>query len=138
MQTEQTRASAEAFWQFMASRDLDKAADHIAADYHYVGPGGVEARGVDGFTGMLASYFSAFPDLAFNVHEMVCEQDRAVSRFTASGTHVGELMGIAATGRKVSFAGTVIARFVHGKVVQEWESLDELALMQQLGVLPAD
>ncbi len=74
---------------------------------------------------MLDSYFSAFPDLSFTVHEIVCEQDKAVSRFTASGTHEGELMGIAATGKSVSFAGTVIARFERGKLVR-----------QQLGVLP--
>lgn len=50
---------------------------------------------------------------------------------------VGDLQGIAPTGKQVTATGAVILRFAGGKIVEEWDFFDELGMMQQLGVIPA-
>jgi len=138
MLLEQTESRMREFWSFLGQRNLDAAEDYIAADYKYHGPGGIEASGVGGFKEMLSVYFAAFSDLSFTVHEIICEGNRAVSRFIAKGTHDGDLMGLPPTGKEICFDGMVIARIVDGKIVEEWEVLDELSMMQKLGALPAE
>ena len=49
----------------------------------------------------------------------------------------GDLMGIAPTGRHVRFTGMIITRFVGGQVIEDWDMMDMLGLLQQLGVIPA-
>lgn len=137
MTSEQTKTKIQNFWKFLAQRNLENAGEYIAEDYQYHGPGGVEASGVNGFKEMLSAYFAAFPDLTFHVHDLLCEGDRAASRFTATGTHEGELMGLAPTGKRISFGGLLVARIANGKIAEEWESLDELSMLQQLGAIPA-
>ncbi len=78
---------------------------------------------------------NAFPDLHFTVEDMLAEGDRVASRYTARGTHRGELMGLPPTGRQVTEVGIVISRLAEGKLVEDWHSPDNLGLMQQLGVV---
>jgi steroid delta-isomerase-like uncharacterized protein len=77
---------------------------------------------------------SAFPDLAVNVDLIVAERDLVAVRWTARGTNTGSGNGIPATGRKVQMSGTVIFRFVDGKIAEEWTSADVRGLMKQLGL----
>lgn len=60
-----------------------------------------------------------------------------VSRFTLYGTHQGTFMGIPATGRRIAVKGVVIDRVVDGKWKDSRIMMDDLALLQQLGALPA-
>ena len=60
-----------------------------------------------------------------------------MTRWTARGTHTGEFQGIPATGKAIRMTGTDIDRIVDGKIVECWAHLDELGLMQQLGVVGA-
>lgn len=137
MLSEQTRVSMQKFWDFLNQRNLKSAGDYIATDYQYHGPGGAQAQGVDGFRDLLSAYFVAFPDLSFTVHDIVCEENSAVCRFTATGTHVGELSGLEPTGKSIAFDGMVMAKVVAGKIAEEWEVLDEMSLMRQLDMLAA-
>lgn len=59
-----------------------------------------------------------------------------VTRWTFRGTHTGELMGIAPTGKQVTVTGISIDRVVGGKIVEEWNEMDDLGMMEQLGVVP--
>ena len=68
---------------------------------------------------------------------MIAEGDKIVGRVTLTGTHQGELMGIPATGKKVSFSEIHIVRISNGKVVEHWEVADTMSMMQQLGVIPS-
>jgi predicted ester cyclase len=56
---------------------------------------------------------------------------------TARGTHQGEFMGIAPTGKPVSFSAIDVVRIADGKIVERWSQADNLALLQQLGAVPA-
>jgi predicted ester cyclase len=77
---------------------------------------------------------TAFPDYHLRIDRMVAEDDKVGAQFTQGGTHEGELMGIAPTGRTVEWTETGILRFEGGKIVETWFESDILGLMQQLGV----
>ena len=78
----------------------------------------------------------AFPDWHSDLHMLVGEDDIVVERFTASGTHQGELMGATPTGNTVSLKGINIFRLRDGHVVEWWGRLDELGMFRQLGLAP--
>ena len=83
------------------------------------------------------AFLGAFPDLHVTVEDLIAEGDKIVGRVTLTGTHQGELMGIPATGKKVSFSEILIVRISNGKVVELSEVADTMSMMQQLGVIPS-
>ena len=91
----------------------------------------------DGLKQLMGMMFSAFPDLQTTTDDIVAEGDTVVGRHTTTGTHKGEFMGIPATGKQVTVAEIHIVRIVNGKAVEHWGQVDELGMMQQLGVVPA-
>ena len=86
---------------------------------------------------LLAMFRGAFPDIHFHLEHEIAEGDLVTTRFTGHGTHQGELMGIPATGKEVTFSGIVILRFSNGKIVERWEEFDMMGMMMQLGAIPA-
>jgi predicted ester cyclase len=81
-------------------------------------------------------FISAFPDWHGTVDDIILEGDKVVNRWTGHGTHLGNQMGIPATGRAVTLTGITIFRVAGSKIVEEWTQADQLSLMQQLGVIP--
>jgi predicted ester cyclase len=79
--------------------------------------------------------FTAFPDLHTTIQAQVAEGDKVVTHKIFRGTHQGEFMGLAPTGRQIEFAVIDILRLDNGKVVEHWAVQDRLALMQQLGLI---
>ena len=71
------------------------------------------------------------------IEEMLAEGDRVVTRKTFRGTHRGELMGLPATGRRVEIGLIDIVRLDGGQVVEHWNAVDNLGMLQQLGAIPA-
>jgi predicted ester cyclase len=67
------------------------------------------------------------------VEQLVAESDIVVERFTARGTHRGDLMGAEPTGREITLAGINIFRVDGDRIVERWGRLDELGLLRQLG-----
>jgi predicted ester cyclase len=67
----------------------------------------------------------------------VADDDNIAIAYTITGTHQGDFMGIAPTGRKISARGVQIGRFENGKLVERWGSSDQLGILQQLGVKAA-
>ncbi len=81
---------------------------------------------------------AAFPDFRMDVKDVIASGDKAVARLQMSGTQKGEFMGIPATGKPVSVKLIDITRFGDDGLAREhWGVADLLALMQQLGVIPA-
>ena len=78
-------------------------------------------------------YFGAFPDLLGTIEDLVAEGDKVVSRETWRGTHEGEFMGIAPTGKQMNMKGVSIVRILGGRIAEYWTFFDRLALMEQLG-----
>jgi predicted ester cyclase len=81
-------------------------------------------------------YLGAFPDLKVTSDFQVAEGDKVVMRWTGTGTHTGELMGIPATGKRIEMTGIGIQRIAGGRIVEEWVESDQMGMMQQLGVVP--
>jgi len=102
---------------------------------HSIPPG--FPAGAAGVKQMATTYRSAFPDMRITIEDLIAEGDKVVARWSGTGTHRGELMGIPATGKRVTVTGIGIDRFAGGKIVEHWENFDQLGMMQQLGVVPA-
>jgi steroid delta-isomerase-like uncharacterized protein len=94
--------------------------------------------GYEAYREEISAYRAAFPDLRYTVEDQLAEGDLVASRWTVRGTHRGELMGIAPTGKEIGLTGITIQRFANGKIAEEWWNWDTLGLMQQLGAIPAE
>jgi steroid delta-isomerase-like uncharacterized protein len=118
-------------------KQVDRADELVAADYvdHAALPG--QAPGLEGAKKKWAMYLAGIPDLRVTIEEMVAEGDMVGVRRSYEGTHRGELLGVPPTGKQVRIGGISIFRLAGGKIAEHWEQLDRLALMQQLGVIPA-
>jgi steroid delta-isomerase-like uncharacterized protein len=94
-------------------------------------------QGPDGYRQYAKGMFAVFPDLKIAVEEQVAEGNKVATRWRATGTHKGELMGIPPTGKQGSTTGLTITHLVDGKVVSETSEWNALGLLQQLGVIPS-
>jgi steroid delta-isomerase-like uncharacterized protein len=92
--------------------------------------------GPEGVKQTFTTFHNAFPDFNVTVEDMVAERDKVVARLTIRGTHKGEFMGIAPTGKQVAIEVIDITRVAEGKIVERWGQADMLGMMQQLGVIP--
>jgi steroid delta-isomerase-like uncharacterized protein len=117
-------------------QQVDRADELAAADYldHAALPG--QAPGLQGARKKWAMYLAGIPDLRVSIEDLVAEGDKVAVRRSYEGTHQGELLGVPPTGKHVQIGGISIFRLAQGKITEQWEQLDRLALMQQLGVLP--
>ena len=94
-----------------------------------------------GIEGMRKTYdiiHSAFSNIQVTIEDMITEEDRIVVRFTASGKHSGEFMGLPATGKEFSVMEIRIYRIDNGKIVEQWGLMDTSSMMQQLGAAPSN
>ena len=80
--------------------------------------------------------FAALPDLKMTIHDQAADGDKVWTCKTASGTHQGELLGVPATGKQVSWKIIDIMTVRDGKVTEHWVVADVMSLMQQLGAVP--
>jgi predicted ester cyclase len=137
MSTEENKAIVRRLYEEAITQKKPEVLDEIMApdivdhaSFPDLGPG------LEGFKGVFALVLSAFPDYQSTVEEQIAEGDKVVTRYTFSGTHQGEFMGIAPTGNRVRVTGIDIDRVVEGKIVEHWSEADLLGMMQQLGVIP--
>jgi steroid delta-isomerase-like uncharacterized protein len=115
--------------------NLDLIDELFTTNFVRHGPTGTEGevRGLEDFKGLVSMYRSAFPDLRVPIEDLIAEGDRVVTRWTARGTHQGELMGMAPSGNQASVTGIIVDRISGGKIEEEWVDYDTLRLMQQIG-----
>jgi steroid delta-isomerase-like uncharacterized protein len=85
---------------------------------------------------VLAMMNNAFPDLRVDQADSVTEGDKVAFRWIMSGTHQGELMGIAPTGERIVVMGMDIVRIVDGEILDYWGEFDVTGLLRQLGITP--
>lgn len=107
---------------------------HPEAVYH--DPANPEAGGRSGIRHFVAGYRSAFPDARLTIEDMFSQGDKVVSRWTARGTHRGEFMGLAPTGRPITVTGITIDRYADGRIVEAWGNWDTLGLLRQIDAAP--
>ena len=131
---EENKALARKFFRMFETGDLGMAGEIVAADYYNhdapdpnIGLEGVKA-GVTGFK-------NALPDARLKIAFQIAEGNKVATRYSWSGTHLGEFYGIPATGKHVSWTATVTFRITDGKIHEAWEDRDLLGALQQLGVV---
>ena len=92
--------------------------------------------GPAGLKRLASTMKTAFPNLHVTIDDQFAQGDRVVTRVTQTGTHTGNFMGLAATGRQICVSAVSIERIANGKIVESWGVSDQLGLRQQLGILP--
>ncbi len=138
MSIEENKAIMRRFYEEISKGNLAAVDDLVAADlveHSPFVPG--QAPGRQGTLELFTMIHAAFRDLHFSVEDMVAEGDKVVARGTMSGTHKGEFMGVAPTGKQITVGMIEILRIAGGKMVEHWNVVDSLGMMQQLGAVPA-
>ena len=120
----QTKADERAFAELLHPDVLDHSR-----------PPGI-AAGADGVHQQFDGFRAAFDGFRAEILDQIAEGDKVVTRMTARGTHEGDLPGIPATGNRLEMTATAIHRIEDGKLAEHWSNKDELAFLQQLGVIP--
>ncbi len=123
------------FEEFCNQRRSAVADELIAADYVSHGPQAPPAEGPDGVRARVGLYQDTV-DGHWTVEQLISAGDHVIARWTGTGTHRGELMGIDATGRPISVEAISIFRIADGKIAEEWTVWDALGLLQQVGAVP--
>jgi predicted ester cyclase len=78
----------------------------------------------------------AFLDLKYDLTDIIAEEDKVALRYSFSGTHKGEFMGIAPTNKVVNMTSLCLLRLTEGKIAEMWVENNSFVFMQQLGVIP--
>jgi Predicted ester cyclase len=105
-------------------------------DHASRGPEESTVVGPEEIKGAVRMFRAAFPDLTYVVEEVMAERDLVMARFSARGTHRGRFLGVAPTGKEITYTGTDINRIVDGRIVESWVHYDALGLLEQLGLVP--
>jgi steroid delta-isomerase-like uncharacterized protein len=114
--------------------DLDAAAELISDDYCLHDPTRPDFRGgVNAFKEAQEVYLQAIRGHSLTIDDQIAEDDRVVTRWTASGCQMKDLPGIPDKGACFKIGGITISRVSNGKIVEEWQDWDDKGLARQLG-----
>jgi steroid delta-isomerase-like uncharacterized protein len=137
MSVEANKELARRFFQEIWNEGEEAAIDRFIPETA-VGNDPDFGAGREGFRRQWKKWRSAFPDLHFAIDDLIGEGDKVLTRWTLTGTHRGEFMGIPATGRTISVSGMSLDRIEDGLVVEGFDGWDALGLRRQLGAIPDD
>src|SRR3712207_3380467 len=135
MSAEENKALARRSWE--STDDPETLGEVYSPDVVWHNPEG-DLQGIEEAKQFVSMFKTAFPDMRATVEDVVAEDDKVVTRVTIRGTHQGETEEFGPpTGRQVEVQGITIHSIEGGKIVEEWNSYDNLSLLQQLGLAPA-
>jgi len=132
--TEQQEAVGKAVAAFNAG-DLDSYMELYdpSVTLHGYAPEPIDFKGAKGFYSML---MAAFPGAQLEGNDVLQDGDKVVVRFTLTGKHGGDFLGVPATGKPIELNGITIFHFKGNKVAERWQSADILGVMVQIGAIP--
>ena len=137
---EENNAIAEKFFNSVWNKGdfsvLDTLISPDADDHSTVGGKPKTDKGSASFRAIVSMFRSAMPDIKLTIDDEVYAGDRVVHRWTLNGTDTGGVMGMPPSGKKLTFTGITTVRMANGKIVERWANVDELGLLQQLGIAP--
>jgi steroid delta-isomerase-like uncharacterized protein len=131
-------ATTRRLYDLINAGDIDGFGALLADDFvdHEELPGLAPTK--DGVVAFFRMYVAAFPDLRMVPEDVIASGDKVVARVRATGTHKGAFLGLSPTGRRVDVQLVDIMRFGDDGLAREhWGVFDQLAMMQQLGAIPA-
>ena len=125
MSIEENKAMMQRIWEeLLNGGKTEKMNEFMATEYVYHGPGGHEIKGIEEMKRFSAWVHTSFTNMHFTVHDLIAEGDKVVSFWTMKGTHKSN--------KQMEQQGVIISRFASGKVVEDWEIFDRLAIASQL------
>ena len=132
---EEIKAIARRFYEIIETGDLASADEIVAEDYvnHKAIPG--QKRGLEGYKDVVRAVKAGMPDIRYTIEDQIAEGDKVLTRYSATGTHQGELFGVPATGKQVTMTALVLQRVAGGKIQESWLEIDMLGLMRQMGAV---
>jgi steroid delta-isomerase-like uncharacterized protein len=134
---EQNKAIARrAFEEILSHGHFELAEQLYAKDF--INHGIHSNAGLEEDQTALKGWHQAFPNVVISPEKLIAEDDLVTIYWIARGTNTGTGNGLPATGKKAELSGITIWRIVDGKIQEEWSAFDQLSMMQQLGLLPAN
>jgi len=136
MSAEENKAIALRASEIVNQKNPDLIEECYPPDFVWHGPD-QDIRGYEQAKRLSYTFLAAFPDAQITDEDVIAEGEKVVRRYTTHATHQGEteLFG-PPTGRQIELKGITIHRIEGGKIVEEWESYDNLSMMKQLGFAP--
>jgi steroid delta-isomerase-like uncharacterized protein len=134
-----TSAIARRFFDEIWSQGRFDLVDELVAPDYIGHPSGPDetVRGPEGVKEYVGRLRQGIPDLTMTIEDQLADGDKVTTRWTAHGTHDGELMGLDPTGRSATVTGITIQRIQDGRqIVEGWTNWDMLGMLQQLGIAP--
>jgi steroid delta-isomerase-like uncharacterized protein len=136
MSTEENKAVSRRFHEAIAKGNTQALQKEFAPNYVAHFPGIPVPLNSEGFNQLINVFASGFPESHFDIDDEFAVGDKVVTRFTYHAVHSGEFQGIPPTGKQVAMTGITILRLAGGKIEENTVELDQLGLLQQLGVVP--
>lgn len=124
------------FFDAFNRRDFDRARELMHPEYSYTGGDGRRQDGPEAGIAVAQMFHTAMSDAKIDIKRIHAAGDVVITEFTGSGTHDGDFMGNAPTGRKVTMPVCNVMEIRDGKIYAEREYMDMLHLTQQLGIAP--
>lgn len=137
--TDEHRAALERLFEDVWNGEDPGTADELVHDEYVIHDRDLadELRGPELYRALADATREIFPDASFAIEDSVAEGDRVAVRWTMTGTHEGPAFGVEPTGRRVELPAVEINRFQDGRLAETWTQSDQLALLEQVGALPA-
>lgn len=133
MNTDQAKDLIRRHFEVMWNRgDVSVAAELCAPGVVQHDPFTTRLTDLEAYVGYLGDVRRAFPDLVLAMDDVVAEGEKVVVRWSFTGTHEGEIRGLAATERKVAFAGMSMYRLVDERIAEIWTSFDTVGYLRQV------
>ena len=135
MTVEANKETVRLLYAQLNSGDVSTIADLVTQDYVEHDPLPGQGTGRDGVVDRFTMLVQGLAP-HFTIDDVIAEGDKVVVRWTNAGTHVGEFLGIPASGKTFSIGGIDIYRVADGLLCEHWHQLDQLSMLGQLGLLP--
>lgn len=138
MTTEDNKAAVRRFWESFNAHQLDGWDEVCTSDFINHDPGlPTPDADLPTIKQAIGGLLAAFPDMTSSEDDLIAEGAKVVVHRTLRGTHRGEFMGVAATGKAVAFSGVWLAHLSQGKLQEQWVYFDAVGLLRQIGAIPA-
>ncbi len=136
MTTEENKAIVRRYVEAHAANDQAALKEVLAPDPVAHRASSTDSLNREALLQGISMFSAAFSDRQFTMEDQIAEGDKVMTRYTWRGTHSGDFQGLPPTGKQVAISAFFVQRIQEGKIVEFWHLFDQLALMQQLGLVP--
>ena len=130
----QNKAVVQRYWDGKFNQRRPEILDELQTPDVQYHSGSMQLNGIDEYKQAYNMYLSALHDTHVTIEELIAEGDKVMSRVSVKCAHKGELDGLPPTGKELTVSLFTVFRLIGGKIAEEWELLDELGMMHQLGM----